>query len=219
MSKQQSQSKKLILVFGIFFILIIIIIIWLTAKKPDMISQENFVFQPILENDNVPTAQEKQLVKAAWGCDEETITKLLLDSKLSIDSKNEFGTTALMAVSQIGCVDLVKLLVEKYKANVNIKNFYNRSALMLADYSSFDIMKTLLSNGADVHIKNKCCDSTTLMLVAGSYDNYIDVVKLLIEYGADVNAKDKDGKTAIIYAQKNNPDNKKDIIQLLIEKK
>jgi len=164
--------------------------------------------------ESTPTAQEKQLVEAAWDCDEEAVTKLLSDNKLNVDAKNEFGTTALMAVSQRGCADLVELLIKRYGANVNIKNYYGRTALMLADYSSFDTMKILVLNGADVNVRNKY-GSTTLMLVAGSYDNYFDVIRLLFNNGADVNAKDNEGKTAIDYAQESlNPD-KTDVIQLL----
>ncbi len=93
---------------------------------------------------------------------------------------------------------------------------------MLADYSSFDTMRILVLNGADVNVRNKCCGSTTLMLVAGSYDNYIDVIKLLINNGTDINARDNEGKTAIDYAQSTAtgfewetlPD-KKEVIQLL----
>lgn len=224
MNKQKLQNKKLIWVFAIIFVLVTVIIIRFIVKKSDMTDQEKFIFQPILENDNIPTAQEKQLVEAAWNCDKEAITKLLSSDKVNVDAKNEYGTTALMAVSQMGCAELVKFLLEEHGASVNIEDFYGRTALMLADYSSFDTMEILLSNGADVHVKNKCCGSTTLMLVAGSYDNYIDVIKLLISYGADVNAKDNEGKTAIDYAQEaatgfeweTLPD-KKEIIQLLQE--
>lgn len=170
---------------------------------------------------STPTAREKQLVEAAWDCDEETVIRLLSGLNLDADAKNEFGTTALMAASARGCVDLVELLIKKYGANVNSKNYYGRTALMLADYSSFDTMEILVSNGADVNVRNKY-GSTTLMLVAGSYDNYLDVIRLLINDGADVNAKDNEGKTAIDYAQNTAtgfewetlPD-KKEVIQLL----
>ncbi|MCG2700535.1 ankyrin repeat domain-containing protein [Candidatus Parcubacteria bacterium] len=203
MNWQKLQNKKLIWVLVMLFILSMAIIIGFIVKKSD------------LENDNIPTFEEKQLVEASWICDKETVTKLLSDNKSIVDAKNEFGTTALMAVSQMGCADLVELLLEEYGANVNIENFYSRTALMLADCSSFDTIKILLSNGADVHVKNKCCGSTTLMLVSGSYDNYIDVIKLLISYGADVNTQDNEGKTAIDYAQESSNPNKKEVIQLL----
>lgn len=163
------------------------------------------------------------MVKAAWGGDNETLINYLSSGKVNVDDKNIFGSNALMAASQTGNVDLVKLLVEKYNANVNVKNKYGRTALMLADYSSYDIMKILLSNGADVHVRNSD-GSTTLMLVAGCYDNYVEVVKLLISYGADVNAKDNEGKTVIDYAksailgfeEEKQPD-KKEIIKILSE--
>lgn len=128
-----------------------------------------------------------------------------------------------MAASQTGNVDLVKVLVKEYNADVNVKNNHGRTALMLADYSSYDIMKILLSTGADVNAKNNI-GSTTLMLVAGSYDNYIEVIKLLISYGADINAKDYEGKNAIDYAREvssgfawEKPPDKKEIIEILSE--
>jgi len=158
----------------------------------------------------------EKLVKAAWDCDEVTIRMLLSDEELNVDAKNEFGTTALMAVSQNGCTDLVELLIKEYGANINVDNNHGRTALMLADYSSFSTMELLVLNGADVNAKNKY-GATTLMLVAGSYDNFLDVTRLLINNGADVNAKDNDGKTAVDYARDSlNPD-KTEIIQLLQE--
>lgn len=173
-----------------------------TISAPDSVQQ------------SMPTAKERRLVEAAWDCDKETIIELLSDNKVNVDARNEFGTNALMAASEWGCADLVELLIKSYGANVNIENYYGRTALMLADYSSIDTMEVLVQNGADVDVRNDCCGSTVLMLVAGSYDNYLDVVSLLINNGADVNARDNEGKTAIDYAQRAATD-KTEIIQLL----
>jgi len=165
-------------------------------------------------------AVEEDLVKAAWAGNKEVIIDLLSKSNTNVNAKNKDGTTALMAVSQNGNTDLVKLLLEEYRADPNIKNNYGRTALMLADYESTKTMELLLSHGADVNAKNKSTGSTTLMLVAGTHDNYPEVIKLLIRCGADVNAKDSEGKTAIDYAQerlnsKISGSDKREIIKIL----
>jgi ankyrin repeat protein len=91
---------------------------------------------------------------------------------------------------------------------------------MLADYSSLDTMKLLVNNGADVNVQN-VNGSTTLMLVAGTYENYVDVLSLLLDNGADVTIKDNNGKTAIDYAKDagtaiiGTPPDKSEIMRLL----
>lgn len=67
--------------------------------------------------------------------------------------------------------------------------------LMLAvKGSSFDRLKILLDNGADVNLK--AVNGMTPLMMAASKQHCKEIINLLLEKGADINAKNTDGKTA-----------------------
>lgn len=63
----------------------------------------------------------------------------------------------------------------------------------------YDIIKTLIEHGADVHYKTE--DGTTLLMMAGEGYLYCfdDKAKALLDYGAEIDAKDSKGRTALMY--------------------
>lgn len=73
----------------------------------------------------------------------------------------------------------------------------------------YEIVKLLLNNGADVHIKTM---HTSSPLVATTCLR-VPIAEMLIKYGADVNGQDSIGNTALHYAVERN-DHK--LIQLLM---
>lgn len=59
------------------------------------------------------------------------------------------------------------------------------------------IVQGLLSNGADVNVKDE--DGNTALIIAAIF-GHNTIAQILLANGADVNAKDNDGKTALMWA-------------------
>ena len=135
---------------------------------------------------------------------EEDIAKFLLGkgaklfdkSDHSLDNNEKYYTT-LMAASEGGCLQIVKLLI-KNKVNVNEKTFYNYTALWLASKKGhLEIVKILLDNKADIHIKNSYGE--TAFMISLSY-GHEDIAKLLLKNGANINDKNDIGWTPLMAA-------------------
>ncbi len=123
------------------------------------------------------------------------LVRLLIDLGADVKADNSHS---LMLASSTGNIDIINLLI-KLGSDINIKDQDGYSLIRNAtDRGKVEVVKTLISHGADIHERNKYDQST--LLINASEDNYIDVVKLLIDKGADLNAKDKKGETALLKA-------------------
>ena len=108
--------------------------------------------------------------------------------------------------------DLTSLRGLLKTGDVNTKDQRGTTPLMhAAAYGSLDVMKTLLSAGADVNAKN-AFDATPLLWAA----NDPAKVRLLVSKGADVNARSKQGRTPLIVAA--SYDGGSEIVKFLLEK-
>jgi len=97
-----------------------------------------------------------------------------------------------------GDLERVKKLLTKRKVDVNEKNEYGSTALILASLNGrIEIVKYLLANGANI---NKQDWNGNTALILASLRGHIDVVKYLLANGANINQKDKYGYTALIFA-------------------
>ncbi len=65
---------------------------------------------------------------------------------------------------------------------------------------NIDLVKKMLSYGADVNAKNNNGETS---LHSASIHGYTEIVKLLLEHGADVNVKNNNGRTALYLASTN----------------
>ena len=89
-------------------------------------------------------------------------------------------------------------LIEKYiKDGFDISTDGNLALREATFHGHFDVIKTLIENGADVNIEYINGDTALMRAVMVGRN---EIVKTLIDYGADINAKDNDGWTALIYA-------------------
>ncbi len=146
------------------------------------------------------------------------IVTLLLDRGANPNAKNRYGNTAIIEAvvsrdlcffnrglesenapecnqSQVDFEFAVQHLLD-VEADPNAKDNGGTSALFFASNDP-EIAEVLLSNGADVNLRNK--DGRTL-LIESVKDNAAEFVKLLLNHKADSQIKDAEGKSAIDYA-------------------
>ena len=95
-------------------------------------------------------------------------------------------------------ITTVKFLVAS-GANVNAKNHFDDTPLLVATQSNQDInmVKILVNGGANVNARNKHGITPLRWAV---YHQNCEVAKLLVSEGANINAKDHDGLTPLSLA-------------------
>jgi len=100
-----------------------------------------------------------------------------------------------------GDLSRVKEFVEKEKKNVNMveKSVTKQTPMhWAADFNQLEVMKYLVSKGANINAKDAFGGSP---LLASVYEGHADIVEFLLSKKADVNVKGPDGKTAKQAAQ------------------
>jgi ankyrin repeat protein len=96
--------------------------------------------------------------------------------------------------------EIISFLLEN-GANVNAKDYKNRSALYYAVYrKNYNCIKVLIDHGADV---NTVCDSGKTLLHAAFEEGHVpdvEVIQLLLSKGVDANKRDSNQTTALDHA-------------------
>lgn len=136
----------------------------------------------------------------------------LINSGNDINTKDEYGQTALMVAAANNNAEITTLLLE-HNANINATRNDGKTALIIAAYNgSISIVKLLLDKRADPNISNN--EGWSALYYAIRSDNH-DISRLLVESGADVNDKTQRGETVLqLAAVKGN----EDIVRLLLGK-
>jgi ankyrin repeat protein len=159
---------------------------------------------------NGETEKYQKIIKQEVDVNYATPSTNLTALEVAVRRENETAVIALLKTNKIiniekhlmtACgqrsVSNVNQLI-KYGANPNdtVKNGYS-VLMMAASHGSYEILETLLKQGADVKQTRKVDGMTALMLAA--YNGETKKVKLLLKYGANKYVKDLNGKTALYY--------------------
>merc|ERR1711953_24737 len=167
------------------------------------------------------------LIFAAWEGHKDVV-ELLLASNANINQQDSDGYTALMLATSQGKKEVVELLLRR-GADTTLKDkdgdtacywnnkvdyiIFNCPGAALFEASlrgNLDLVKELLSNGADVNATENSNGETPLLLAA--WKGHKDLVELLLDNNANVNQASW-GKTALIHAAY---EGHKDVVALLL---
>ena len=151
-------------------------------------------------------AGETPLMYAALYSDAAGV-KLLLDRGADPNAASSKGVTALMW--SVDDIRKVRLLVTA-GADVNARSAGGRTPLMIAAsrYGSAEVVKFLLSKGAEVNVTDKTFGPPLVPIGAGASTPLLEAAKIdepatvrwLLEQGADVDAKDRADTTPLAAA-------------------
>lgn len=120
------------------------------------------------------------------------------DGHSNINLTDSSGVAALVWASELGHLEVVKLLLLRQGADVNAQGGEYGNALQAASYGDHvEVVKLLLDNGADVNAKGGYYSN---VLQGASLVGHIEVVKLLPDKGADMNAQGRKHDNALVVA-------------------
>ncbi len=151
------------------------------------------------------------------------IAKILIVHGAPIETRDQDGRTPLHLASLFNCTEIAQMLLER-KANVNVQDTWGNTPLTLAVSGNerFDMVKLLLSYGANPNILNQeCLDALMNFGNASDYD--FETFKILVEYGADIfhiTSEDQLSLLHVLYhpMSKEMQDQIIEIIQFLLKK-
>lgn len=124
----------------------------------------------------------------------------LLNKGCSIDTLNKFDESLIIHAINQNNNNFLSLILKKTKTNINKVSSKGLTPLMLAcSENKKEIIRSLISFGADVNIQNQYLNSA--LIIAIDKSDY-DVVQLLIENGANISLSNNDGDTALIISAK-----------------
>jgi len=127
--------------------------------------------------------------------------KILLHAHANADIADKKGLTALHKAVRSGNLNIVQLLIEEGRANIDMqasKEFDCCTALQDASFYGYrEIVQYLLEHEASVDQRNA---QGRTALHRAVYKNHSAIVQLLLDCGADLNARENTARTAIHWA-------------------
>ena len=150
--------------------------------------------------------------------------QLFLNAGIDCNAQSVTGTTALMAASKYGRIDVVKKLLEQ-KLNVDAQDKKGVTALMLAaENNQVEIVQLLLKRNADPNLEDQtgwtalmkavyqgssgCTEALAARsrqevnraLLVAALTGHREIAKILIDNGAEVDSRADDGRTPLMLA-------------------
>lgn len=114
-----------------------------------------------------------------------------------VNTQSWDGSTLLHHACFGGKKDIAGFLISK-GADVKLKKRYDITPLHYAAFTNPDLVKLLISNGADVNAQDSV--GRTPVIESLTFPNREDTTLILLSSGADVRIKDDEGKTPLHYA-------------------
>ncbi|XP_036887868.1 ankyrin repeat domain-containing protein 29 isoform X3 [Sturnira hondurensis] len=97
-----------------------------------------------------------------------------------------------------GNLALLRLLLNSGRVDVDCRDSYGTTLLMVASYAGhIDCVRELVLQGADINLQR---ESGTTALFFAAQQGHNDVVRFLFEFGASTEFRTKDGGTALLAA-------------------
>jgi len=142
------------------------------------------------------------------------IVKYLINKGADVKKPSKYGKLLIVEAASKGYENIVRMLVEKKKVDVNAKDSYGETALWGAwNAGQIRIVEFLANHGADLNLKDK---NGRVILIEAILTGNNNLVELFLEKGADVNMNGPDGENSLIKAVAKGYEN---IVEMLIDKK
>ena len=135
---------------------------------------------------------------AAWSGDLYKVRELLETGKYNVNKAGGiYRDTPLHSACRGGHLDMVRMLISEFKADMNIVNRYNKTLLHeAAEYGKEDVALALIYEfGCDTNIRGS--DGTTVLHSACRGGCVALVITLIRDHNADVNVQDNDQYTPL----------------------
>ncbi len=127
--------------------------------------------------------------------------RTILDNDPSmLTAKDDIGKTPLHWAAGKNQLEVMKVLLDEYNINVNIRNANNGTPLhVAASQANPEAALILIEHGADVNARtlNNSVPLHFAVIKSGRKPGHTQAVKILIENGADVNVATEDGATPL----------------------
>ena len=192
--------------FHVQFLAILIIFVRLTLEtRPTTESAVNKKAQADLERQMIV---DHAMIHGNWD-----LVGYLLENSNHDRALDLVGTSPL--ISAVRFSDSIELIVKLLdsRADVNHADGKGRTALLHSvNAGSIDLVKVLISRGANVHISENHNGATPLALAAS--DGNLEIVNELLKSKADVHCTDFGGNTPLMLSSKNGH---KHVVQALFE--
>ncbi|KAI0393159.1 ankyrin repeat-containing domain protein [Xylariaceae sp. FL0594] len=136
--------------------------------------------------------------RTAQGSREEIVRYLLEEGRANINIRTKYWSGALQTACLGGTVEMVRVLIERYHAYVNVSDDTGRTPLHMALYRTREHVELLLEHGADlgaVYVIQRNA------LHYGVLSGQLDIVKLVLDkLPGLVNEPDDHGLTPLLWA-------------------